>query len=400
MDNFIVPNSNYTIKEWNDSNQIKYNQAYQELQTSELIQDESKRFSNEIHISTIKTHLDVNKKIEQRIDEIQFWKSELDSQFLETENEIQNLLKYQKRTEAFLKMTEVPLEISKQCIKNREKRISIDLVYDDVEVQLLKEVEIIEIMRVKLTKTIAQVVEKIRLLRSSNYYIGKDIADKFSALKIDNYCYTINSDSLPLQDKTSKNISMPVTPEVWEYFSDKNLRKAQQEYALSLSLRSKVDEMLHNAFECLQNQSELVNLALSKRIDETELAKKKFQENLSKVLVEIDKMDDNINEIQCAVEENDAPLQVAQIRLDERACRPNIELCLDRVERKLREEVNEIKNNVIHLQSMMLESKMSLKCLLSQKLTLEESIAIKENTLFIDRDQNLLLRKQIVYEEK
>ena len=47
----------------------------------------------------------------------------------------------------------------------------------------------------------------------------------------------------------------------------------------------------------------------------------------------------------------------------------------------------------------MLESEASLKGLLRQKLALEENIEIKENTLFIDRSQNLLLRKQVVYQE-
>lgn len=34
-----------------------------------------------------------------------------------------------------------------------------------------------------------------RLLRSANYYLGKDITDKFSALKIDNKCAELNNKS-------------------------------------------------------------------------------------------------------------------------------------------------------------------------------------------------------------
>ena len=74
-----------------------------------------------------------------------------------------------------------------------------------------------------------------------------------------------------------------MTPEAWEKFSNKNLLKAQQEHASSLTLRSKVDEILNYAFEHLKEQSELVNLALLKRIDETESAKKNFQDHLNKV---------------------------------------------------------------------------------------------------------------------
>ena len=138
MSRLIESAPKYSTKEWSISNQLNYSQAEQERKVSELIRDESNRLSNEINIVTLKTQIDVNKKIEQRLNDIQFWKSELDNQFLETENEIQNLLKYQKRTEAIFQMTQTPLLISKECIKNRERRISIDLVRDDVEVQLLK----------------------------------------------------------------------------------------------------------------------------------------------------------------------------------------------------------------------------------------------------------------------
>lgn len=34
-----------------------------------------------------------------------------------------------------------------------------------------------------------------RLLRSANYYLGKDITDKFSALQIDNKCAELNNES-------------------------------------------------------------------------------------------------------------------------------------------------------------------------------------------------------------
>lgn len=34
-----------------------------------------------------------------------------------------------------------------------------------------------------------------RLLRSANYYLGKDIGDKFSALSIDDHCANLNNTS-------------------------------------------------------------------------------------------------------------------------------------------------------------------------------------------------------------
>ena len=49
------------------------------------------------------------------------------------------------------------------------------------------------------------------------------------------------------------------------------------------------------------------------------------------------------------------------------------------------------------LNEMLNESEESRKALTRQQLELEEDIEIKSNSLLIDRDQNMTLRKQINY---
>lgn len=138
MAKLIEAPTKYTSQEWHLSNDLNYEKAEQDRKVSEMIRDESARLANETHITTMKTQSDVNKKLEQRLNDINFWKSELDRQYQETEDEIQNMLEYKKRLEGALEATQIPLHIAKECLRNREKRIGIDLVHDDVEVQLLK----------------------------------------------------------------------------------------------------------------------------------------------------------------------------------------------------------------------------------------------------------------------
>ncbi len=103
-----------------------------------MIRDESARLKHETHMTTIKTQSDVNKKLDQRIHDVNFWKSELDRLHGETDDEINTLLQYKDRLEKALEATQLPLHVSKQCLVNREQRSKIDLVHDDVEIQLLK----------------------------------------------------------------------------------------------------------------------------------------------------------------------------------------------------------------------------------------------------------------------
>ena len=138
MAKLIEAPTKYTQKEWNLSNHLNYEKSEKERKTGEMIRDESTRLAHETHITTLKTQNDVNKKIEQRLNDISFWKSELDRQYKETEDEIKRMLEYKNRLEVALNATEIPLHIAKECLQNRQKRMSIDLVHDDVEVQLLK----------------------------------------------------------------------------------------------------------------------------------------------------------------------------------------------------------------------------------------------------------------------
>lgn len=391
----------FTPSEWHRSNHLNYSNAEQKRTTSELIRDESARLANETHITTMKTQSDVNKKIEQRLNDVNFWKSELDRQFEETRDEIANMLEYKGRLEVALAATELPLHIATECLQNREKRVAIDLVHDDVEIQLLKEVEVISGVQVLLKRTLEQATEQIRLLRSANYYLNKDITDKFAALQLDGTCAELHNDAAgkyfaPGAVKVTLN---SVTPEEWETFSNKNVLKAESERNSSVTLRSMIDEILQETFDDQQKQCDNVDLAFATRIGETEKAKTKLEDHLAKVEGEIADMESNIAALQQAIHAKENPMQVSQTRLDTRSHRPNVELCRDRVQYRLVDEVGEISGNIQRLTEVLHESEASLKDLIRQQLNLEEDIAVKGNTLCIDRDQNVMIRKQIEHKQ-
>ena len=110
---------------------------------------------------------------------------------------------------------------------------------------------------------------------------------------------------------------------------------------------------------------------------------------------EIAAMEANIAALKKAIADKEAPMKVSQTRLDDRTFRPNVELCRDRVQYRLIEEVTEISVNIERLQEKLAEAEASLKGLIRKQLSLEEDIEVKANSLFIDRDQCMELRKQI-----
>lgn len=138
MARLVQPPPKYTPEEWHASNHLQYFNAEHERAAAERLRDESFRLAHETEVRTRQTQLDVNKKLDQRITDINFWKAELDQKQEETEDEISTMLQFKARLEKALADTELPLMIAQQCLANRERRMKVDLVHDNVEMQLQK----------------------------------------------------------------------------------------------------------------------------------------------------------------------------------------------------------------------------------------------------------------------
>ena len=82
---------------------------------------------------------------------------------------------------------------------------------------------------------------------------------------------------------------------------------------------------------------------------------------MSKVLKQIQEMEDNIDKLKRAIEEKEPPMSLAQTRLCIRSERPNVELCRDAVQYRLIEEVAEISGSVEQLRLRLAQSQDSLK---------------------------------------
>ena len=78
MARLVQPPPKYTPEEWHASNHLQYFNAERERAAAERLRDESFRLAHETEVRTTQTQMDVNKKLEQRITDIGFWKSELD----------------------------------------------------------------------------------------------------------------------------------------------------------------------------------------------------------------------------------------------------------------------------------------------------------------------------------
>jgi len=387
----------YTPQQWRTSNVLNVSSGEKERATAERLRDECARLRTETALLTHRTQTDVNKKLEHRIHDITYWKTELEKQHAETVTEIKALQAFIGRLEKALAATERPLNVSRQCLEYRERRVKIDLVHDNVETHISKEVEMIENVRALLKKTMDQAHEQLWLLRSAKTLLEKDLGDKYGSLGIDGKCSTLNNFSKDIHFAphavTIQQHSF--TPDEWEAYSSENIAKAERERKASVALRSEINGILMQTYVDLRNIFETVNNEFTKRIEESLSAKRSLEKELARVMDEISSMENNIRDLKQAIADKENPLKVAHTRLDKRSLRPNVELCRDPVQYRLVGEVGEISVSIDRLRMRLAEAEASLMALLRNKERLEDDIEVKTNSLFIDRDQCMVIRQQV-----
>ncbi|XP_029432722.1 tektin-4 isoform X2 [Rhinatrema bivittatum] len=252
-----------------------------------------------------------------------------------------------------------------------------------------KEVELIRNVQELLKRTLQQAVDQIRMNRDVKQTLEMDWSDKYEAYAIDEKCGRYNNQSTDIQfhHNSSKLDDFASTPESWAQFTHDNIERAERERLASINLRTLIDNILQDTAEDLRLQCATVDKAFAKRCQEVDDAKRKLEGHLRKVLEEIGDQENNIAALKQAIKDKETALRVAQTRLYQRTFRPHIELCKDPAHFRLVSEVEEILASIEALKHKLEEAEQSLKNLEDTRMSLEKEIAIKVNSLFIDRQK-------------
>jgi tektin-1 len=387
----------FTHPEWVISNQMKYANAEGERAAAERLVDEAGRVIEETDKTTFKVQRDVNKKFDQRLDDVRYWEKEVDDKLEGIKTEMDALDAYRSRLDKAIEAYEEPLHIAQMCLANRQRRKGIDLVHDDPEKELLKEVEVYQGVLALLHRTKQQTDEQMRLNRKAKYNLEKDLADKFAAIQIDEHSADLrnNSAGLHFVPGAAKISANSTTPEQWEDHSNRNILDADKQAQNSAALRAIVDGILQTMCNDMRRQKDETDVVLARRIAETRDAKEKLEGHLAKVKRQMMEVEDTAERLRRAIAEKEAPMKLAQTRLESRGARPNVELCRDAVQYRLVEEVSIIGESVDKLRQMLASAEDSLKALRRRQLEIEDDLAIKANTLYIDETECAGIRRSI-----
>eukprot|EP00041_Stephanoeca_diplocostata_P035788 m.1274901 g.1274901 ORF g.1274901 m.1274901 type:complete len:397 (-) comp24759_c0_seq5:212-1402(-) len=333
-----------------------------------------------------RTSRDVQDVLSRRIDEVNRRKQDLQHCNQELFLEISYLEEHKDKTTKALQSTELPLEISTQCQQWRDGRIGKDLVDDDVDAELAKEQQLLRSIRQALQQSVRDCEGQLRLLRAAKYKIDADIQDKETAEGIDMSCASLNTTH---RDITRNNTWTPddhegMEPHEWDAFTLENIAQATRERESSVLLRSTIDTLLQKHADEQLTQANAVDDAFNRRIAEISSAKHAFETSLSETRTELEELGQSLAGMDRAISDNDAPLKLAETRLERRRARPNVELVRDPVHHELVAEVQQILAANEQLKGTKAAAEKAHRALVVAQNELEEDIRVKTNSLNID----------------
>ncbi|XP_014675801.1 PREDICTED: tektin-3-like [Priapulus caudatus] len=257
-----------------------------------------------------------------------------------------------------------------------------------------KEVNLAKECKEKMTIALDRIDAQMRLNRDSLQSLEFDTTDKQMALSLDELSYKLSNTSRGIcfhpgveQTRTDSD------PQTWMQHSDSNIQHSQAERTKSAQLRKDLEAMWTMCINDMWSQFNKVNTSISERQREYEDARSRTQHNLSRVMTEMFDMEKNIDLLSKSIRDLQAPLQVAQTRLHTRAARPNVELCHDPPHQRLVYEIAEIQATVRELGNKLQDAEAAYQRLQEMKDCLQRDLEVKNNSVFVDREKCLGIRK-------
>ncbi|NWH63381.1 TEKT4 protein, partial [Geococcyx californianus] len=379
----------YQPHEWHQNNSALYSKAFSGCERAERNRFEAKELAEHATAAAQHAQQHATAALGERLQDIHVWKVKLQKEIEELDAETCLLAAQKRRLERALDAVEFPYAIATDNLRCRERRQHPDLVSDEVERELLKELELIGNIQDLLKRTLMQASNQMRINRDHKEICEMDWSDKVESYSIDDKCerYSNQSTNIQFHPGSVKFEESASTPETWAKFSHDNIYKAEQEKLASINLRALIDNILHDTSEDLKRQCAAVNEAFAKRCEEMDDAKHKLEHYLKKTLKEIGDEETTIAALKQAIKDKEAPMKVAQTRLYDRSFRPNVELCRDEAQFRLINEVEELTESIASLKKKLLESEESLRNLEDTRMNLEREIAVKTNSIFIDKQK-------------
>ncbi|XP_076240313.1 tektin A [Calliopsis andreniformis] len=380
--------------QWRAHNMKFFKQSDEKIRDAQLAINNAKRCVDRSYKEADKTQLESTDHLRNRAAEVYRWKTELEHVIRDITTEIELLEADRRRVKQSLSVLTVPESIAGELLQLRTKRLESDLIKDEVEEELTKEVALCTEIRDLLARTREQIELQMTELKAAKARMEVDWTDKTDAYDIDSNCIQLKNDSPIILWKpgSTRFPAEQSTPASYEHYTRESLTDGEAARQRSANLRSTLDAIFKNSIKDLRNQATRVDIVLGEKIKLTEEVRLQLEKELLRCLYELANTEKAIEQLRHSVRGLDFAMKVAQTRLADRLRRRNVESCRDTPEFALIEEVKLLNERTSAMKAELKRAEETQAGLVKARSDLEREIVVKRKTLYIDKQRGQLLR--------
>ncbi|KAG7207979.1 hypothetical protein KM043_009559 [Ampulex compressa] len=379
---------------WRAQNLEAFQEADEKINYARLVSSDAKYCVQKAYKETDKTQFESTDHLRTRANTVAHWKEELSNAILDITKEIEFLEAERRRVKQSLSVLTIPKSIAGEFLQLRSNRLEKDLVRDDVEEELTKEIALCSEIQDVLDGTRQQIETQLMELKAAKERMENDWTDKIDAYTIDSQCMKLtNASTITLwRPGATRFPADQSTPSSYEHFTRESLASAVSARQRSVDLRSTLNAIYTNSIKDLRDQATRVDVALEEKIKLTEEVCQRLERKLLECLNELASTEKLIEELRDSTKGLDSAMKVAQTRLSERLLRRNVESCRDIPQYALVDEVKSLNERVSAALAELKRAEKAQAELVKTRGTLEREISIKRKTLYIDKERGQLLR--------
>ncbi|XP_055597832.1 tektin-2-like [Uranotaenia lowii] len=361
----------------------------------------ARNLRNETRIQTFWDTYHNNDKLSDRVAELDRWRETMRLLLKRVNDEICALKEQKSHTERDLDALIMPLTVVTDAISMRDCRLGSELTYDDGDTELKNELCIVESNQRLLRDQSQGAWEQLNRLQEVKFKLELDLTDKDEAQAIDQNQLGVNEHCSNVTLKTEP-LRVPrnaCTYKNWLEYCEELVAFAEKNLADSAAVRESLFATREKAKNILKAQQDRTAHTLRKRIFETQRSRNELEYQLDKMKEEMGKCSTEIDTLEQACNDAMESLKVNETRLENRAQRSGMELCIDESFHGLSSEQHQLEATIKILREKISATRTMYNGLHELSKKIDTDLQNKQHSLMTDI-RSLDLRARLASSEK
>lgn len=350
------------------------------------IRHSSRTLRNETQIEGDWANKETNEALHDRISELQRWRELIAKTFERIEHEMHLLQEEKAATERELDAMQNPISVIAECLTMRDCRLGSELTYDDADTEIKNELAVIENNQKLLSDQCQKAWEKLNRLEDVKFKIGLEIGNKAEAEDLDKSQLDLNkfAANITYKPDPTRNPKNSITYEQWLEHTKNMKQLAENELADTYAIREALFVCREKARNMFITQQERAEHSIRKRIFETQRARNELEWQQLKMKEEMERAVCEIKTLEQALRDKTDGLKLAETRLENRAQRSGLELCMDEAHDQLCLEVEKLRVIRRRLIDKIEEAKTNFNLLEEHAQKIDVDLENKQHSLMTD----------------